>query len=384
MVAPLIPFLARAFATSEQVVGYLVPAYTLPYAAGALVVGVLTDRVGRRVVLFGSMLGFAVCSVAMALAPSMGALIALRAVSGGLNVGIAVISLSLAGDLFGEEERGRAIGWIFGAIAGGGALGSTLGGLLAPVVGWRGLFVITGAAGTGLFLYALRLSPALKAVQAARSGGQGSVGLARDYVHILSTWRAQRTYAYIFLNGVFHSGVFTWLGAYLVERYGLGEVGIGLALLGYGVPGFLCGPLIGAVVDRQGRSRMIPLGMAVAALTAGVLALRVPLWVAAMAITVLSLGFDMSHPLLAGLATMLDPARRGRAMGLNTFSLFAGFGCGSLLFGWLARAGMGPAMGWFAAGQVGLAVVAVGVFAGERSKLKTQKAKLKTLGERGG
>jgi len=60
--------------------------------------------------------------------------------------------------------------------------------------------------------------------------------------------------------------VFTWLGLYLQHRFGLGEVGIGLALLGYGVPGFLLGPLIGRrLADRRGRARLIPPGVAVGA-----------------------------------------------------------------------------------------------------------------------
>jgi hypothetical protein len=43
------------------------------------------------------------------------------------------------------------------------------------------------------------------------------------------TFRAQRTYAYVLVNAVVHSGIYTWLGLYLRRRYGLGEAGIGLA-----------------------------------------------------------------------------------------------------------------------------------------------------------
>ncbi len=56
---------------------------------------------------------------AMACAPSIYWLIGLRAVSGLSNAGIAVMGLTLVGDLFPQRERGRALGWVFGAIAGG-------------------------------------------------------------------------------------------------------------------------------------------------------------------------------------------------------------------------------------------------------------------------
>jgi hypothetical protein len=65
---------------------------------------------------------------------------------------------------------------------------------------------------------------------------------------------------------------------------------------------------------------------------AALLALPSPLIVAAIAVTALSLGYDMTQPLLAGIVTQLAPDRPGHAMGLNVFCFFTGFGLGSLLF----------------------------------------------------
>src|SRR5207237_1882845 len=97
---------------------------------------------------------------------------------------------------------------------------------------------------------------------------------------LLGPGRGRRTYAYVLLNSFFHSGVFTWLGLFFARRYGLGEVGIGLALLGYGVPGFLLGPPIGRLADRWGRRWLIPAGLGIAALAAGVLICDVSLVIA--------------------------------------------------------------------------------------------------------
>jgi predicted MFS family arabinose efflux permease len=90
--------------------------------------------------------------------------------------------------------------------------------------------------------------------------------LLRGYKDLLGTPRGRRTYGYVFLNSMFHSGVFTWLGVYFERRYDIGPVAIGLALLGYGVPGFLLGPLIGRAADRWGRARLLPFGLAVSAI----------------------------------------------------------------------------------------------------------------------
>jgi predicted MFS family arabinose efflux permease len=170
------------------------------------------------------------------------------------------------------------------------------------------------------------------------------------------------------LNAVFHSGVFTWLGLYFSRRYGLGEVGIGLALLGYGVPGFLLGPPIGRAADRWGRRWLVPAGLGIAALAAGILILDVPLVTAAVAVTLLSLGYDMTQPLLAGIVTALGGQRGGQVMGLNVFMLFTGFGLGSLLFGMALQLGFEAALALFSLVQLGAAVVAIPLFRSETAQ----------------
>jgi hypothetical protein len=55
----------------------------------------------------------------------------------------------------------------------------------------------------------------------------------------------------------------------------------------------------------------------------------------------LSLGYDMTQPLFAGIVTSLGGKRPGQAMGLNVLSLFVEFGLDSLVFGVLLRFGFG-------------------------------------------
>src|SRR5258708_10667970 len=161
---------------------------------------------------------------------------------------------------------------------------------------------------------------------------------------------------------MFASGVYTWFGVYFARRYGLSDLGIGLALLGYGIPGFLFGPLVGRAADCWGRRWLIPAGVAIAALAATVSICNVPVIIATLAITVLSLGYDMTQPLLAGIVTSLDRKRAAQAMGLNVFMLFTGFGVGSYLFGEALRLGFGAALAIFAVAQLFAAVLAARLF----------------------
>ncbi len=117
--------------------------------------------------------------------------------------------------------------------------------------------------------------------------------------------------------------------------------------------------MIGRWADRWGRRWLIPLGLAIAALSAALLIDHLPVLVAGLAVTLLSLGYDMTQPLLGGIITQLGGKRAGQAMGLNVFTLFVGFGLGSMLFGAAIPLGFRTALALFAAVQMISAVFAL-------------------------
>lgn len=329
MVAPIIPRLAAVFTASIGIVALAVPAYVLPEGLTTLASGPLSDRFGRRRVILGSLLLFSVLTAATGFVDRAGNFIFLRILTGIAAAGVVPIGLTLIGDVVPFARRGKAVGWLFGAIAGGTATGAAAGALLEPLIGWRALFWVVAALSFLAFLGAL-LWDALPRLPLPdlRASLRDVLG---DYRHILSAPRARHTYGYVLLNAVLISGVFTWIGVYLHRRFDLGELQIGLTLLGYGVPGLLFGPVIGKLSDRYGRRYIIPSGLGVTAVCALMLALPLPLNGARIAIVLLSLGFDLTHPQLAAISTNLD-GPRGQTVALMAFCLFGGFGLGSLLF----------------------------------------------------
>jgi len=365
LVAPLIPSLSIEFHASTDLLGLLVPAYMLPYGISTLFYGPISDRFGRKAVIL-TLLGLMVVMIAgMATANTVPQMMVWRLLGGAITGGTVPIALALLGDIFPYEQRGRPLGWIFGSAAGGMAFGSTLGAFLNPIIGWRWEFLITAALTAAVLVYAIRLRRFLAGEIVAHPLSLGKV--IAGYWELLTSARGARTYAYILLNSMFHSGVYSWLGLYFWQRYRLGDEGIGLALLGYGIPGMLFGPFFGHLADRVGRKRLIPLGMLIGALAGAAFIPRAPLlWPVAIT-TVLSLGYDMSHPLLAGISTSLNPSRRGLAMGLNAFSSFSGFGLGALAFEPLLKYGFDTALAVFALVQLCLAILAVPLFRGEDS-----------------
>src|SRR6185437_7745726 len=96
---------------------WVVSAYTIAFAAFILSAGALGDRIGARRVFVAGFVLFTAASVACGLAPSLGVLIAARAVQG---VGAAILvpcSLILLNHAFPDADaRARAVGlWAAGA-----------------------------------------------------------------------------------------------------------------------------------------------------------------------------------------------------------------------------------------------------------------------------
>lgn len=364
MVAPLIPRLAEVFHTDVGWVGLAVPAYLLPYGIATLVWGPLSDRFGRRTVILGSLTLFIVFTAATATAASVTGFVAWRIATGIGASGVVPISLTLIGDVVPFEKRGRALGWLFGAIAGGTAAGATVGALMEPVVGWQGLFLAVTVLTIVLGVVGISGGAIPKLPRPAPPQWSAVV---RGYSSLLSFPRGRRTYAYVLINAVVQSGVYTWLGLYLHQRFGLGEVGIGLALLGYGIPGLLFGPTIGRLADRHGRYLIIPAGVALTAVCALFLAAPLTLLVAQIIIVALSLGYDLTQPLLAGIVTDL-PGNRGQATGLMAFTLFSGFGLGSLLFQVALTWGFTVALTMFGCAALVAAGAALRLFRTERPR----------------
>ena len=357
MIAPLIPKLATIFNVSEQRIGLIVPAYMLAYGVSVLFYGLLSDKFGRKRILQISLLAFIVLTAITALVQSASQLILLRLLTGLGASGVVPMSLALVGDMFKPSERGRPLGLLFAAMEGGMALGSTAGVMLEPYTGWRMLFLATALlAALALWIQVARMG---WKQEPHKSGHTSLKNMLGGFYRLLAFRRGLRTYLFVFWNGIFHSGIYTWLGVYFVQKYDLGPIEIGLAILGYGLPGFFFGSLIGRAADRRGRYPIILTGLATAAIATASLALEIPVLVAALAVTLISLGYDLTQPLFAGIVTELGgKTKGGQAMGLNVFALFTGFGLGSLLFGELLKLGLDQALIIFAVVQAVFTIVA--------------------------
>ena len=127
---------------------WVVNAYTVAFAALILSAGALGDRIGAKRVFIAGFSLFTAASAICGLAPTLGVLIAARAVQGAGAALLVPCSLTVLNHTFPEPaERSRAIGrWAVGASTALSA-GPLVGGVLTATLGWRAIFFINAPIG---------------------------------------------------------------------------------------------------------------------------------------------------------------------------------------------------------------------------------------------
>lgn len=155
-----LPALAQAFGASFQQVQWVVLAYLLAITTLIVGVGRLGDLTGRRRLLTAGIVLFAAASVACGVAPTLGTLIAARAVQGLGAAILMALGIAFVRDAVPEAKTGSAMGLMGTMSATGTALGPSLGGLLISSIGWLAIFFVNVPLGAAALYFALRDLPA--------------------------------------------------------------------------------------------------------------------------------------------------------------------------------------------------------------------------------
>src|SRR6195256_358637 len=140
VVTTAIPVIRRDLHAGLSGLEWTVNAYTLVFAVLLLTGAALGDRFGRRL-MFSIGLGiFTLASAAAALAPSIGALVAARAVQGLGGAIVMPLTLTILSSAVPKERRGLALG-AWGGISGlAVALGPLVGGAVVDGISWHWIF----------------------------------------------------------------------------------------------------------------------------------------------------------------------------------------------------------------------------------------------------
>jgi EmrB/QacA subfamily drug resistance transporter len=418
-----LPLIGRDLRAPVSGLQWTVAAYTITTASLMLTSGSLGDRFGRRTVLQAGLAVFTASSAGCALAPSIGWLIAFRAVQGAAGSALTPMAMGILTAMFADPAaRARVLGVWSGTFGIGMAVGPVVGGVLAATWGWRALFwinVLPGLAGIALsflvipqsraarprrldppgqllviaFLACLtygiiqgpsagwRSAPILAAFAVAATALVVLVGAERRRTDPLIELRVFRSAAFsgavvITVSAFACLGGFLFLTTlYLQDVRGLSAWGAGAALLPVAAATAVAGPMAGRVLGRRGGRW--PLVVAGVALSGSCLLLAqssaaAPWVLLVAAYLAFGAGYGSVNTVIAAVAIAGMPRdQAGVAGGITSAGRQAGQSLGVSVVGSVFASGLHGTIGhgfpaashpaWFVLAGCGLLVLVLGV-----------------------
>lgn len=363
---PILPQLVRQLAggdtaaASEWTVVFAVTWGIMQFVCGPLL-GMLSDRIGRRPVLLLSLFGLAVDFLFMAFAPTLWWLLLGRVLNGATAASFSTASAYVA-DVTPPERRAKVFGWMGSAFSFGFIMGPTIGGFLGqhdlrvPFLAAAGLTMVNWL--YGLLVLPESLPPEKRAASFdwRKANPVGALRLLRSRSGLLPLAGVG------FIFQFAHTVLPTVFVLYSTYRYHWDSRTLGLTFLLTGVLGVVVSMfLVGPVVARIGERRTLLLGLAAGVIGFAWYASADNGWLYLLGAPVFALsGFIM--PGLQGLMTRsVAPHEQGQLQGANQSLMGIGSIVGPVLFGeafaWALRHQAPPGLPiYLAAGLLTLAL----------------------------
>jgi EmrB/QacA subfamily drug resistance transporter len=369
VVTTALPVMRIALGGSLSDLEWTVNAYNLAFACLLLTGAALGDRFGRRRMFTVGLAVFTAASVAAALSPSVGALVAARTLQGAGAAIVMPLTLTIISDAFPAAKRGAAIG-LWGGITGlAVAAGPVVGGAVAGGIDWHWIFWLNVPVGLALIpLAATRLTesfgphpqldiPGLVLAGAGALGltwglvrastlGWGSAevlgALLAGFVLIAAfvAWEDRtrtpmlplalfRRRAFASANAVsffMYAGLFGavfLMAQFFQNALGLSPLAAGVRLLPWTATPMIVAPIAGALADRYGTRPFMVLGLSLQAgglaWVASIASPSVSYAVLGVALTIAGIGTSLCFPTVANTVMgAVRPADAGVASGTNS------------------------------------------------------------------
>ena len=315
---PALPAIARAFDAPAASVQVTVSATLIGIALGQLVIGSVSDRIGRRVPALVGTGGFVVTSVLCAVAPTLPVLVGLRFLQGFAGASGVVLARASIRDRTDGRLAAQALSRLLIVAAIAPVVGPLLGAIALGFVDWHGVFLVLAAMGAIAFVMSLRWFPeTLRRTGAAHEHRTVAIAARREL------FADPRFWAFTVVAGLLGLISFSWLSTspFLLEtKYGVGATGysvvVGLTALSFLVGAWLNSRAVVAIGPKHALLRGLVVVMAgsVALLAAILLDAPVPVVVAGAMVAIGAYGGMVAnaqalamipHPDAAGTASAL-------------------------------------------------------------------------------
>jgi predicted MFS family arabinose efflux permease len=374
VIAPLLPNIRKTLDCTVSQAGLLVTVFSAGYTVASPLIGGLSDRLGRLVVLYAGTSLFILFEAVSAWAPSYAVLVAGRAITGIAAAAISPTAYTIIGDAIAYQERGAVMSVASVGLSVSTIAGVPLGLWLSNFWSWRGVLWALTAATTvaaGVVVVALGSVNMRERRSYAGSGGAGAstgesperraVFVSDGMRRLAATWPLL---VVSFLAFAVVGLVYTYLVVDLRERFGWSSGGLIGVLFVYGVANVAGNLALGRLGDRSGKRRAVRIGqmaeLSGLVVMAAVLQRHAPVILVA-ALCVFAFG-QAYIPDLKALASAVAPQVRGRSMAWNNAAMYCGMMVGSWgasygyqsigLHGLVLAGAVVLAFAWVAAGAI--------------------------------
>ncbi|HEY7126399.1 MAG TPA: MFS transporter [Ktedonobacterales bacterium] len=320
LIVPLLPFWAERLGANAVGVGLVLTSYALAQLLFTPLLGSLSDRYGRRPIIFASLLIEAATFALTALAGSLPMLLLARFI-GGLGASNVGSAQAVVADVLPPEKRARGMGLIGAAIGLGFVVGPAIGGALAPLGATLPFWVAMGVALVNALLVLLLLPETRRSsipAEAPATGRKSSL-LFAGWQRALRSPVVARLVAINLLFTMAFTAMETVFPLFSQHAYGWQAEQNGYIFTYVGVIIVIMqGGLIGPLVKRWGERPLLIAGLVL--LAAGLLLLPFGAQLAALlaALGLLSAGNGAVSPTSSALLSLASPAEaQGETLGVS-------------------------------------------------------------------
>ncbi|MEV6112148.1 MFS transporter [Streptomyces sp. NPDC052109] len=344
----LLPLISAEFGVAASEASWTVAAATGGLALFVLPMSALSERFGRRTVMTASLSVAVAVGLLVPFAPSIGALVVLRAVQGAALAGLPASAQAYLAEEVRPKALVTAIGLFVAGNSVGGMSGRVITGWVAQEWGWRVSVGVIGAIAVACAIAFRLLLPAPQHFKAGSLRPRVLLGTVRDH---LADPLLRRLYAIGALFMTVFGGVYTVIGYRLTEApFGLSQGVAGSIFLVYLV-GTVSASVAGRLVGRLGRRGALYLagGTTAAGL---VLSLASALPLVLLGLVLITAGFFAGHAVASSAVSKTATHGRAQASALYQSMYYIGSSVGSTVGATAFRAD-----GW--GGTVGVGLLAM-------------------------
>ncbi|WP_300938684.1 multidrug effflux MFS transporter [Corynebacterium stationis] len=277
MYLPTLPAVGAEFGAPDSVVQLTLSGFFVGMALGQLMVGPISDVIGRRRLLIVGAIVALLASAIAALSPSIAIFVAARFLQGLGGGACVVLARAMVPDLLSGREAAKTYSLLMAILAIAPAVAPIVGGLLAEPIGWRGIYwVLTG-------LHAVQLLVVLKIVPETGGqspGGQGATGqrfLPRVLSNYATVLKSPRFWGFLTAMAFAFASMFCYIAAssfVFQQEFGLSPRGYA-AVFALNAVGMCVGSFVNSrCIDKFGTKKVM-LGALSLALLGNVLLLIV-------------------------------------------------------------------------------------------------------------